>query len=88
MPVAQTNSQKHSGMQLDKILNFEEQLKKVQSNVNETIGVICKLQNVVPGSALLTIDKSFIRPHLDYGDKIYDKAFNESFHFNITLHWP
>ena len=23
--------------------------------------------------------KSFIRPHLDYGDIIYDKAFNESF---------
>ena len=24
--------------------------------------------------------KSFIRPFLDYGDIIYDKAFNESFH--------
>ena len=79
-------------MQLDKKLNFEEQLKKVESNVNKTIGIIHKLQNVLPRSALLTIYKSFIRPHLDYGDIIYDKAFNESFHakleslqYNATL---
>ena len=92
IPVAQMNSQKHFGMQLDKKLNFEEQLKKAESNVNKTIGIFRKLKNVPPRSALLTIYKSFIRPHLDYGDIIYDKAFNESFHakleslqYNATL---
>ena len=80
-------------MQLDKKLKFEEHLNKVDSNVNKTIGIIRKLQNVLPRSALLTIYKSFIRPHLDYGDIIYDKAFNESFHtnwnhFNTMPHWP
>ena len=86
IPVAQTHSQKHLGMQLDKKLNFEEHINKVDSNVNR------KLQNVLPRTALLTIYKSFIRPHLDYGDIIYDKAFNESFHakleslqYNATL---
>ena len=83
IPVARTNSQKHLGMQLDKKLNFEEQLKKVESNVNKTIGIIRKLQNILPRSALLTIYKSLIRPHLDYGDIIYDKAFNESFHAKL-----
>ena len=29
---------------------------------------------------LLTICKSFIRPHLDYGDVIYDQHYNNSFH--------
>ena len=24
--------------------------------------------------------KAFIRPHLDYGDILYDQAFNNSFH--------
>ena len=24
--------------------------------------------------------KRYVRPHLDYGDIVYDKAFNESFH--------
>ena len=82
-------------MQLDKKLNFEEHLNKVDSNVNKNIGIIRKLQNVLPRSALLTIYKPFIRPHLDYGDTIHNKAFNESFHpqleslhFNIMSHWP
>ena len=29
--------------------------------------------------ALLAIYKSFVRPHLDYGDIIYDQPNNESF---------
>ena len=70
IPVAQTNSRKHLGMQLDKKLNFEEHLKKVESKVNKTIGIIRKLQNFLPRSALLTIYKSFIRPHIDSGDII------------------
>ena len=28
---------------------------------------------------MLTIYQSFLKPHLDYGDVIYDRAFNESF---------
>ena len=35
IPVAQTNSQKHLGMHLDKKLNFEEHLSKVESKVNK-----------------------------------------------------
>ena len=81
-------------MQLDEKLNFEEQLSKVESKVNKIIGSIRKLQNVLPRSALLTIYKSFITPHLDYGDIIYDKAFNKSFHvklaslqYNAIIEW-
>ena len=33
----------------------------------------------LPQNALLTINKSFIRPHLDYGDILYDKPNNENF---------
>ena len=31
----------------------------------------------------MTIYKTFIRPHLDYGNIIYDDAFNESFHQHL-----
>ena len=41
--VAQSNPQKHLGMQLDKKLNLEEYLTKVKSKVNKTIGIIFKL---------------------------------------------
>ena len=66
-----------------KKLSFEEHLSKVPSKVNKIIGIIPKLQNVLPRSALLTIYKSFVRPHLDHGDKINDKAFNEYFHAKL-----
>ena len=38
-----------------------------------------KLQPVIPRAALLTIYKFFLKPHLDYGDVIYDRAFNKFF---------
>ena len=45
--------------------------------------MIRKLQPIIPRAALLTIHKSFLRPHLDYGDVIYDRTFNESFQNKI-----
>ena len=43
------------------------------------IGIIRRLSHIVPRKSLLTIYKSFIRPHLDYYDVIYDQADNKSF---------
>ena len=42
------------------------------------INVIKSLNNIIPEQALLTIYKSFIIPHLDYADFIYDQANNGS----------
>ena len=47
--------------------------------MNGSIGMIRKLQQIILRAVLLTIYKSFLRPHLDYGDVIYDHALNESF---------
>ena len=43
------------------------------------IGIIKKLSRNLPRHSLVTIYKSFVRPHLDYGDIIYDQPNNESF---------
>ena len=50
------------------------------NKVNKTIGLLRKLQNILPRKPLLTIYKSFVGPHLDYGDVIYDQHYNNSFH--------
>ena len=47
------------------------------------IGLLRKLSTLLPRQNLLTIYKSFIRPHLDYDDFIYDQPLNESL-FNRT----
>ena len=52
------------------------------------IGIIKKLSKTLPWHALITIYKSFVRPHLDYGDIIYDQPNNESLkwkEFNTLL---
>ena len=38
-----------------------------------------KLSLILSRNLLLTIYKTFVRSHLDYGDIIYDKPFNDSF---------
>ena len=50
------------------------------NKVNETIGLLRKFQLILPRHSLITIYKTFIGPHLDDGDVIYDRAFNKSFH--------
>ena len=71
---------KHLGMHLDAKLKFEKHLDNIMSTVAKTVGLLRKLQAVLPRPSLVTIYKAFIRPHLDYGDIIYDRAYIESFH--------
>ena len=78
--VKSSSTHKHLGMVLDTRLDFNLHLKNVQNKVNKTIGLLCKLKNTLPRTSLITIFKSFIRPHLDYGDIISDRAYNTSFH--------
>ena len=78
-PVHETATQKHLGMFLDYKLNLQEHFENMLNKVNKTIGLLRKLQNTLPRPSLLTIYKSFIRPHLDYGDVTYDQAYNVSF---------
>ena len=42
------------------------------------IGVIKRLSKMLPQHSLLTIYKSFVQPHLDYGDILYDQPNNKS----------
>ena len=78
--VSSCKSQKHLGILLDPRLTFEEHYKTILSKTNRTIGLLRKLQSLLARAALITIYKAFVRPHLDYGDVLYDQAFNASFH--------
>ena len=77
--VRQTSVQKHLGMFLDSKLNFSEHLKTIFQKTNNTIGLLRKLETLLPRAPLITIYKSFIRSHLDYDDLIYDQTFNMLF---------
>ena len=42
------------------------------------VGVIRKLSKILPRHSLITIYKSLVKPHLDYGDVLYGQLNNES----------
>ena len=71
--------QKPLGIVLDSKLNFNAHVDQKIKKCNRMIGLIRRLSINLPRNALLTIYKSFVRPHLDYGDILYDKPNNENF---------
>ena len=77
--VFQVNFQTHLVVILDLKLTFEEHLKNV-FNKNKMITILNKLSNLLPRQALVTIYKTFITPHLDYGHVLYYQASSSSFY--------
>ena len=79
--VGQIRSQKHLRTFLDFKLSFNKHLEEIG------IAILRKLQTVLPKEAIFTIYKSFIRPHFDCGEVIYDQSFiwsfNNSFHAKL-----
>ena len=78
-PVASQSFTKHLGMILDSKLNFNQHLSEKISKTNRGIGLIKRLRYDLSRKTLITVYKSHIRPHLDYGDIIYDRPNVENF---------
>ena len=58
--VSSYKSQKHLAILLDSKLTFEEHCKTVLDKTNKTIGLLQKLQSLLPRAALTTIYKAFV----------------------------
>ena len=72
--------EKHLGIFLVARLTFEEHLKLITTKVNKTIGLLRQLQKTLPRPVLITMYKTYVKPHLDYGGIIYDETYSEIFH--------
>ena len=68
---------------MDTKLDFQELLTDKLSNISKTIGLLRKLHKILTRIPLLTVCKSFIKPHLDNIEITYGKAYNASFHHNL-----
>ena len=76
----QAVTQKHLGQLLDAKLDFQEHLKNMENKFIKRNALLRQLQIRFPRPTLITVYKSFKRPHLNYGDIIYDQAYNNSLH--------
>ena len=78
LPINRKSTQKHLGLLLDEKINFSEHINEKIKKMTRSINLLRKLYLTVPRSSLLIIYKSFIKPHLDYGDIVYDQPNNSS----------
>ena len=83
MPIVKTTSQKPLGLKLDAKFTFNDNINQKIGKAIKGVGLLRKLQHFFPRWSLLTIYKSFIRPHLDHGDVIYDQPSNVNFSSKI-----
>ena len=72
--ITRCSQQKHMGVVLDSNFNFNTHIDQKIEKCNKMIGLIRRLSVNLRRNALLTIYKSFIRPHLEY-----DKPSNDNF---------
>ena len=77
VPVSCESFQKRLGIYLDEKLNFNHIKEKI-TKAMRGIGVIKGSGKRPPQHSLLTTSKSFVQPHLDYGDILYDQPNNKS----------
>ena len=63
------------GIHLDEKLTFKRRINRNTNKANKEIGIILKLNYILPSSVLITIYRSF----LEYGDVIYHQPENEPF---------
>ena len=71
--------QKHLGIVLDSKLNFNAHADQKTKKYSRIISLVRRLSVTLSRNALLAIYKSFVRPHLNYGDILSDKPNNENF---------
>ena len=77
VPVAKVDEHKHLGMILDSKMSFASHIQVPTLKCRRGIGMIKYLSTYLPRKTLEQLYKSYVRPHLDYGDVIYHVPHNE-----------
>ena len=65
------------------MVEFYVQIKKLFDKCGPVMSIgllIVNCKNLLSRAALITIYKAFIRPHLDYGDILFDQEYNMAFY--------
>ena len=77
VPVAKVDEHKHLGMILDSKMSFASHIQAVTLKCRRGIGMIKFLSTYLPHKTVEQLYKSYVRPHLDYGDVIYHVPHNQ-----------
>ena len=70
-----TDLVKYLGIYIDRRLDFKHHISFIESKISRGVGILYKLKNVLPSSALLCVYYSLIHSHLSYGIIIWGSTF-------------
>ena len=62
-----TDNIKYLGIEIDSKLNYKTHISKVQSKVFKGVGILYKLNKILPTRILITLHYALMFPHLMYG---------------------
>ena len=77
--VQKSANQKHHGLILDEKRTFNDHITSKLTTVNKLTSALRKLYRYMPCDSLVSIYQSFIKPHLNYANVIFDKPSNANF---------
>ena len=64
------------GIEIDSKLNFKTHISKVQSKISKGVGILYKLNKLLPTRTLITLYYALIFPHLMYGIIIWGSTYS------------
>ena len=77
-PLQTSNYHKHLGLYLSTDLHFHEHVNSLVRTINILLGPVYAVSKFLPRPILNEIYTTYIRPHFDYCDLIYDGNLNAS----------
>ena len=72
--IDRVDSAKYLGVEVDENLNWITHAEKTASKIASKIGILRRLKHIIPNSTLVTVYNSFILPHFDYCDIVWDNT--------------
>ena len=73
VPIQQTYNHKHLGLTLSKDLRFHSHINDVILKINRAMSSLYPIAKYVPRQILAQIYTTYVQPHYDYCDVVYDK---------------
>ena len=77
-PLEQVHTFKYLGIWLDEKLNFNLHIEKLCNKTRRRLGAISRVRKYVTRDIALSLYKSLVVPHFDFGDIIYVHTSNDN----------
>ncbi len=77
VPLEYTDTEKDLGVIIDNSLSFEQHCETAINKANRILGVIRRSFKYIDKEVLLSLYKSLVRPHLEYGNTIWNPTLKK-----------